>query len=84
MLVRRMEDYAKEHDIEVSVEAVPEDYVSNCEMDIVLLGPQIAHRLDILKENLTVPVMVIDSYDYGTMNGEKVLKQALEMLGEEK
>jgi len=82
MLVRKMEDYALAHNIEVSIKAVPEDHVSSCEMDIVLLGPQIAHRLEILKENLTVPVMIIDSYDYGTMNGEKVLKQALEMLGE--
>lgn len=82
MLVRRMEEYAQANNIEVSIQAVPEDQVSSCDMDVVLLGPQIAHRLEILKESLTVPVEVIDSYDYGTMNGEKVLKKALEMLGE--
>ncbi len=77
-----MQEYAEGNKIQVSIEAVPEDQVTSCEMDIVLLGPQIAHKLETLKESLTVPVMVIDSFDYGTMNGEKVLKHALKMLGE--
>lgn len=50
-------------------------------MDVLLLAPQIKF----LKEEITtkfknIPIGVINSLDYGTMDGVKVFNQALELL----
>ena len=51
-------------------------------MDIVLLGPQIRYELNNVKNMAgNVPVEAIDMKDYGTMNGEKVLAHAMEVIG---
>lgn len=45
-------------------------------IDCVLLGPQVRHLLEDTKERTApyhIPVAVIDSVDYGMMDGEKVL-----------
>lgn len=51
--------------------------------DIILLGPQIKFKLkDFEKEyaDKDVPFMVINALDYGRMNGENVLNEALKKL----
>jgi cellobiose-specific phosphotransferase system component IIB len=48
--------------------------------DILLLGPQVSFllkKLKVLYEPKGISVSIIDSIDYGMMNGEKVLKKAL-------
>jgi len=53
------------------------------EVDVVLLGPQVRFLLPKMKEVLEpkgIPVDVISGIDYGMMNGEKVLNQALELM----
>ena len=51
--------------------------------DILLLGPQVRFLQDNIKEKVNMPVMVIDTMDYGMLNGKKVLDNALaEMKGE--
>ena len=52
------------------------------EANIVLLGPQIRYELENVKKLAgSVPVEAIDMRDYGMMNGEKVLKHAMEVMG---
>lgn len=51
-------------------------------VDIMLLGPQVRYLLPKMKEIMEpkgVPVDVINTIDYGTMKGDKVLDHALGM-----
>jgi PTS system cellobiose-specific IIB component len=81
MLVKKMEEAAKEKGIEVEISALP---VAECskkveEVDIVLLGPQVRYQkaqVDALVKG-RIPVEVIDMLMYGTMNGKAVLENAL-------
>lgn len=51
--------------------------------DMFLLGPQISYYLERLKQSVTDrPVAVINMADYGMMNGEKVLNDALKEIEE--
>ena len=51
--------------------------------NVILLGPQVRFLQDNIKEKVNMPVMVIDTMDYGMLNGKKVLDNALaEMKGE--
>jgi PTS system cellobiose-specific IIB component len=79
ILVQNMKEAAKKQKIEVEIEAVPETDVEDySDWDILLLGPQIGHREEEFSAEFSMPVFVIDSFDYGMMNGESVLKFALE------
>ena len=50
--------------------------------DIMMLGPQVRFLENKMKGIAgDKPVTVIDMVAYGSMNGEKVLDQALEILG---
>ena len=82
LLVNKMKDAAKAKGIEININALP---VSECSsvvdtVDIVLLGPQVKYLYEDTKKkfaDLNKPIFVIDSQDYGVMNGEKVLKTAI-------
>ncbi|CCP05809.1 PTS sugar transporter subunit IIB [Erwinia amylovora] len=85
MVVQRMEKAAKEKNIAVDINAVGLDefseQISGC--DCCLLGPQIKYKLaDFapLAGELNKPIAVINTMDYGTMNGEKILAEALSMI----
>lgn len=83
MLVQRMEAAAKKDGIDAEILALPildaEKHLS--EWDVVLLGPQVRHYIKKLKEEAkTTPVDVIDMRDYGLMNGENVLKHAINLI----
>lgn len=81
MLVNRMKDAAAKKGLEIEILAVAEDNIpDHLNSDIVLLGPQIGHRLEDLRAELAIPVHVIKSFDYGTMNGENVLNFVLSEL----
>ncbi len=84
MLVKKMQESASEKNLEVEILAVG-DADSNEELensDIVMLGPQVRY----LKSNMEnrvenrIPVCVIDMQAYGTMNGAKVLDDALDLI----
>ncbi|WP_432630332.1 PTS sugar transporter subunit IIB [Brotaphodocola sp.] len=84
MLVAKMKKAAEKDGIEVSIEAKPlsDAKAQIQETDIVLLGPQIRYELDNVRKIAgSTPVEAIDMKDYGMMNGEKVLKHALEVIG---
>lgn len=85
LLVTKMEKAAKEQGIEAKIRAVAEaDLKNNLEdLDALLLGPQVRYMLSKVKDLMEpkgIPVDVINSVDYGTMNGEKVLKHAISMI----
>ena len=84
MLVKRMQDAASEKGVEAEIWAVGDsESVEEVEKaDIVLLGPQVRYLEKKMNErvNHEKPVQVIDMAAYGTMNGAKVLDQALSKL----
>ncbi|MGL5614644.1 MAG: PTS sugar transporter subunit IIB [Sarcina sp.] len=85
LLVTKMEAAAKAKGVECSIEAVAEADAKNKidEVDVLLLGPQVRFLLSKFKElsGGKIPVEVIDTVAYGTMNGEKVLNRAIELIG---
>lgn len=85
LLVTKMEKAADEKGEDVKIFAVSEAEASNHfeEIDILLLGPQVRFLKDKMEKQMDrydVPVQVIESVDYGLLNGEKVLNSALEKL----
>ncbi|TGD25384.1 PTS sugar transporter subunit IIB [Companilactobacillus suantsaicola] len=48
--------------------------------NVLMLGPQVRYLEGQFKDKLSIPVEVINMQDYGMMNGEKVLKQALSLI----
>lgn len=85
MLVKKMQDAAKEKNLEVEIEAKPltEAKKDLTNIDIILLGPQIRYELNNVKAMApNLPVEAINMQDYGMMNGKKVLEHALKIMGE--
>lgn len=84
MLVKKMQDAAASKDVEATIWAVgdAESTSEAAKADIVLLGPQVRFLESKMKDrvNNEKPVMVIDMASYGSMNGDKVLTNALETL----
>ena len=85
LLVSKMQEAAKEQgkDYEIFAKSVADiDHQFEVEKpDVLMLGPQVRYLEDNFKKKLDIPVEVIDMQDYGMMNGEKVLKEALSAMG---
>lgn len=82
LLVNRMNEAAKKDGVTVHIEAHPVGSIDQFgdNFDIILLGPQVRYELKkVQKKYPNKPVEVINMQDYGMMNGEKVLKRALEV-----
>lgn len=85
LLVSKMKAAAKEKAIECSINAVAEAEMEEYEedFDVLLLGPQVRFLFNKFKEKYedkNIPVDVINTVDYGTMNGAKVLENALALI----
>lgn len=85
MLMAKMQDSAKEQGIEAKIIAMSESKFEEYgePTDVLLMGPQIAYMEDEMREQYEpkgIKVAVIDMMDYGSMNGEKVLNDALALL----
>ncbi len=85
LLASRMNKAASDAGMDVSVRAASENAFKDLagDTDVLLLGPQVGYRLAKMKaqyEPLGIKVAVINSIDYGMMDGQKVLKTALDML----
>ncbi|QIQ20504.1 PTS sugar transporter subunit IIB [Zophobihabitans entericus] len=81
MLVKKMKEAAAAQGVDANINAVSETELDQYDdLDIIMLGPQVEYIYESLKKEYDIPVVVIDSLDYGTMNGEKVLKAALAIL----
>lgn len=64
--------------------AIPVDLLDSevAGADAVVLGPQIAHKLDVVRKGLgkqvdETPIVVVDKTVYGQMDGATVLKKVL-------
>ena len=84
LVVEKMQDAAREKGINAEIKAVPVSSVENLDsshkIDILLLGPQVKFKLNELKEvykDQNTLVDVINMMDYGMINGEKILTDAL-------
>lgn len=86
MLMNKMRQSAQERSLEVDILAMADSSLPGSERptDILLLGPQLSFMLDGFKERYKskIPyIAVVNQMDYGLMNGEKVLDDALAMMG---
>jgi len=86
LLVTKMNLAAIKQGVKADITAVAEIELNKYsdKTDVVLLGPQVRFLLSKVKASLEpkgIPVEVINSIDYGTMNGENVLKRAIELIG---
>ena len=87
MLVNNMKVAAKELGIDAEIDAYSQAKLADFapEIDVALLGPQVAYTLDKSKaicEANHIPIAVIPMADYGMLEGKTVLNRALELLGE--
>lgn len=85
MLVERMKQSAASRNIEVEISAVPVSDFDQIitDADVILLGPQVKFQLQSITSAAAphgVPVAAIDMMQYGSMQGDKVLDQALSLL----
>lgn len=85
MLMTKMKNSAAKIGVEVQVVAMSEGSFKNYQepTNVLLLGPQVSYMLNEMKKEYEpkgIKVAVINMVDYGMMNGEKVLKDALAML----
>ena len=85
MLALKIEDTAKKEGKNIIINAHPlaelHEYIDAA--DIVLLAPQVRFKYNSLLEmykNKDVKFMIVETRDYGMMNGKKVLNDALKML----
>ncbi|MCT1902454.1 PTS sugar transporter subunit IIB [Oceanobacillus sp. FSL W8-0428] len=84
MLVKKMKEAAEKQGFEADIEAVAESQLKNHleSLQVVLIGPQVRYLEGKIKESLEpqgVKVAVIDQMAYGMMQGDKVLKQAIDL-----
>lgn len=82
MVVRRMVAAAREAGIDVEVKAYPFSQIGLVleAYDYVLLGPQMRFRLKQVRDEhpeCADRVDVVAPMDFATMNGEKILRQAI-------
>lgn len=89
MLVKSIQKEVEKQGLDVEVFAKPSteaiEYAESNDVSVLLLGPQVSFMESGFNESLAhknLPIAVIDSVAYGTMNGEKVLKQALDLTNE--
>jgi PTS system cellobiose-specific IIB component len=86
MVVSKMQQAATQKGVEVEIVAVGMDEFEATlpNYDCCLLGPQIKYKQAEFKakgEALGKPVAVINAMDYGMMKGEKILNEALALIG---
>lgn len=60
-----------------------DNHLASKEVDVLLLGPQVRFMKADFEKRLEpkgIPLDIINMADYGLMNGEKVLQQALRLI----
>ncbi len=89
MLVEKMREAANKKNIQAIINAYSEasfgEYINDA--DIVLLAPQVRFKKDVFEEKYKeshIPFLIIETSDYGMLNGEKVLNSALKRIKEER
>jgi len=78
------QDQNMEADIYAIAEGEVEKVLATKMPDVLLLGPQVRYLKGSFEKkfkDMNFPIDVINMADYGMMNGENVLKQALTLIG---
>ncbi len=89
LMASKMQKCADANNLPIEVKAFGtarmHEIVSQYNPEAILLGPQVKHHFEKVNEQYGADhvVYVINQSDYGTMNGERVLKRVL-MLYKEK
>lgn len=86
LLVKKMQEAARKKglaDVQIfaTAQADAKNHYENT--DVLLLGPQVRYLYNDLKKALASKKLLLDiinSRDYGTMNGDAVLEQALKLM----
>lgn len=88
LLVTKMQKAAEERGLEAEIFAVSaseaDNSLENKDVNVLLLGPQVRFMKTDFEKRLApkgIPLDIINMSDYGMMNGEKVLDQALKIIG---
>ncbi len=88
LLASRMQKVADAHKLPIEIKAFPDaemaTIVSEYNPEVILLGPQVKHLYEKVSERYGKDriVTVIDSTDYGNVDGERVLKKAMKLYKE--
>ncbi|GAF38801.1 hypothetical protein FC83_GL002058 [Agrilactobacillus composti DSM 18527 = JCM 14202] len=84
LLVQKMKDAASAQGITTQIFATAssdaDEKLASEKPDVLMLGPQVAFLLKDFQAKANIPVKVIKMQDYGMMNGEKVLADALDTI----
>jgi len=84
LLVTKMLKSARKENLDINIFATNSSSIpQEAELhhpSVILLGPQIKYLFNNIIKEVNVPLEVIDMKDYGTMNGENVLHQALSLM----
>lgn len=87
VLVSKMKEAAKKQNLKALIWTVGEAGLDLAwaEADVVLLAPQVRHLQPKLeaKDDRKVPIMAISDVDFGKMDGEKILNEALEKISKQ-
>lgn len=83
MLEMKMKQAADTQGYECAIHAFPlTDIKKIGDPDIVLLGPQVRFQLKKVEQEVSCPVVAVEMREYGSMDGESVLKKVREALGD--
>lgn len=88
LLVKKMQTACENQGEEFKIFAVPYSQVAleveSGNIDIIMVGPQVRFKEKELKEKYepNIIVTVIETIDYGMMNGENVFNKALQLLSQ--
>ena len=88
LLASRMQKVANDHDLPIEIKAFSDanmaSVVEEFNPEVILLGPQVKHLFEKVNERYGDKhiVEVIDSTDYGNVDGERVLKRTLKTFKE--
>ena len=89
MVVRKMKDYAQKNQIDVEISAYPDSMLANIidDKDVILIGPQVAFKkasfINAYPDKVA-KFTVVNTMDFGMMNGEKILKEAIALIEKNK
>ncbi|MEA5050610.1 MAG: PTS sugar transporter subunit IIB [Oscillospiraceae bacterium] len=85
LCVKKMVEYAKNNSIDCDINAYPDYQLSSIvdDKDWILLGPQIAFKLDSFREafgDKAKKMSVIPPMDFGMMDGKKILTDTIKAI----
>ena len=86
-IAQKMRKAAEKKGLEIEIRAVSDtEILENIEgVGVLLIGPHLKHKFEEIQEEVSgykVKTAIIDRKYYATLDGEAVLKTALDMMGE--